>query len=73
MEIKENNMNGQYEGVNWVKTQNADISKGFTTIIVDGNEVKFHGHKSNAQAWNFINKTVAKRGIRVINGTIITK
>ena len=66
-------MNGQYQGVNWVKTQNADISKGYTTVIVDGQEVKFHGHKSNAQAWNFISKTVTKRGVRVVNGAIITK
>jgi len=66
-------MNGQYQGVNWVKIQNADISKGYTTVIVDGEEVKFHGHKSNAQAWNFISKTVTKRGVRVVNGAIITK
>ena len=66
-------MQGQYEGVNWVKTQNADISKGFTTIIVDGEELKFYGHKSNAQAWNFIHTTIAKRGVTVANGTIITK
>jgi hypothetical protein len=70
---KEKTMNGQYQGVNWVKTPNADISKGFTTVIVDGQEVKFHGHKSNAQAWNYISKTITKRGVRVINGAIITK
>jgi hypothetical protein len=68
---KEATMNGQYQGVNWVKTQNAD--NGYTTVIVDGQEVKFHGHKSNAQAWNFISKTVTKRGVRVANGAIITK
>jgi uncharacterized Zn-binding protein involved in type VI secretion len=67
------NMQGQYEGVNWVKTQNADISKGFTTVIVDGQEIRFNGHKSNAQAWNFISKTIAKRGVRIVNGTIVTK
>jgi uncharacterized Zn-binding protein involved in type VI secretion len=70
---KEATMNGQYEGVNWVKTQNADISKGYTTVIVDGQEVKFHGHKSNAQAWNYISKTITKRGVRVVNGAILTK
>jgi uncharacterized Zn-binding protein involved in type VI secretion len=70
---KEATMNGQYQGVNWVKTQNADISKGYTTVIVDGQEVKFHGHKSNAQAWNYISKTITKRGVRVVNGAIITK
>jgi len=66
-------MNGQYEGVKWVKTQNADISKGYTTVIVDGQEVKFHGHKSNAQAWNYISKIITKRGVRVVNGAILTK
>lgn len=60
-------------GVNWVKTPNADISKGFTTVIVDGQEIRFNGHKSNAQAWNFISKTISKRGIRVVNGAILTK
>lgn len=66
-------MNGQYKGVNWVKTPNADISKGYTTVIVDEQEVKFHGHKSNAQAWNYISKTITKRGVRVVNGAILTK
>jgi hypothetical protein len=60
-------------GVNWVKTPNADITKGFTTVIVDGEEFRFVGHKSNAQAWNFILKTISKRGVRIVNGTIITK
>lgn len=64
---------GNAFGVNWVKTPNADIRKGYTTVIVDGKEVHFHGHTSNARAWNFIDKTIAKRGIRIVNGAILTK
>jgi hypothetical protein len=66
-------MNGTYQGVNWVKTQHTDISKGFTTIIVNGEEIRFVGHKSNAQAWNFIAKMTRQRGVTVSNGALITK
>ena len=66
-------MNGQYKGVTWVKHQNPDISKGFTTVIVDGEAVRLEGHTSNARAWNFIDKMTKKRNVKVINGTIVTK
>lgn len=66
-------MNGQYKGVTWVKHPNADISKGFTTVIVDGEVVRLEGHTSNARAWNYIDKMTAKRSVKVINGSIVTK
>ena len=64
---------GIYLGVKWVKTTHPDIRRGFTTVIVDGEEVHFHGHTSNARAWNFIDKHVPKRGFYVSDGQIITK
>jgi hypothetical protein len=66
-------MRGIYEGVEWVKTQHADISQGFTSIIVNGEEVRFYGHKSNAQAWNYITKMTRQHGVTVSNGAVITK
>jgi hypothetical protein len=66
-------MNGQYKGVTWVKHPHHNIAKGFTTVIVDGEAVRLEGHTSNARAWNFIDKMTKKRGVKVINGTIITK
>lgn len=64
---------GNCQGVTWIKTQNVDISKGFTTIIVDGAEMHFHGHTSNARAFGYIDKMTKKRNVKVINGTIVTK
>jgi len=64
-------MKGEYLGVNWEKTQNDNINEGFTTITVNGEAVKFFGHKSNAQAWNFILGATKKRGTKVINGELV--
>jgi uncharacterized Zn-binding protein involved in type VI secretion len=74
---KENNMNtitqGTAHGVTWTKTPGSCLINGFTTIVVDGKEVTFHGHTSNARAFNYIAKMTAKRGVTVVNGQIITK
>lgn len=65
-------MHGNHHGVTWIKTQNIDLTRGFTTVTVDGAEMHFHGHTSNARAWHFIEKITKKRGVKVINGKIFT-
>jgi hypothetical protein len=64
---------GTAYGVNWTKYATTTLIHGFTAIIVDGKQVAFHGHTSNARAWNYIEKTLKKRGVKVINGEIVTK
>ena len=68
-----NTTHGTAYGVNWTKYATPAHFDGFTTIIVDGAEMHFHGHTSNARAWNYIEKTLDKRGVKVINGEIVTK
>lgn len=68
-----NTTHGTAYGVNWTKYPTTKMLNECTIIIVDGKYVAFHGHTSNARAWNFIEKTLKKRNVKVINGEIITK
>lgn len=63
----------EHRGVMWVKHQHRNIEKGYTTVIVDGEAIRFDGHTSNALAWNFIDRMLAKPWAKVKNGTITTK
>lgn len=66
-------MRGNHQGVLWVKTQHSNPAKGFTTIIVDGCEVKFKGHMSNAKAWNHIDRCLKQPNVITLGGAIVTK
>lgn len=63
---------GTAYGVTWTKMAGS-VTSGFTTIIVDGRRVTFHGHTSNARAFNHISKLLRKNGVSVVNGEIVTK